>query len=105
MSSGEPNQNSNEKQTQKLDLYALARIIESLKEHGTMNKTALATSTGIAYDRLGKYLSWMISKRFITIQHLEGKELVLLTGEGLKAYEEFVSWILRYVGRIRFPKI
>jgi predicted transcriptional regulator len=105
VSSGEPNQNSSEKQTQKLDLYALARIIESLKEHGATSKTALATSTGIAYDRLGKYLSWMTNRGFITIQNLEGKETVLLTTEGLKAYEEFVSWILKYVGRIRFPKI
>ena len=104
MSSGEPSQSSNEKQ--KLDLYAIARIIESLKEHGTMNKTTLATSTGIAYDRLGKYVSWMKAKDFVTVQTSEdGKETVSLTGEGLKAYEEFVSWILKYVGRIRFPKV
>lgn len=103
MSSGEPNQNSR----RKLDLYAVARIIEALKEHGAMNKTSLATSTGIAYDRLGKYLEWLVMKRFVSVDaSSEGaNELISLSEEGLSAYEEFVKWILKYVGRLRFPKI
>ena len=104
MSSGEPSQSSN----RKLDLYAIARIIESLKESGPMNKTSLATSTGIAYDRLGKYIDWMISKGFVAVRSAENdgsRETVSLSEDGLKAYEEFVAWILRYVGRIRFPKL
>ena len=36
--------------TSRPDLYVLARIIERLKEHGPINRTTLATSTGIAYD-------------------------------------------------------
>ncbi len=103
MSSGEPSQSLRKK----LDLYAIARIIEALKEHGSMNKTTLATSTGIAYDRLGKYLEWMIQKGFAKMEASDkgGNESITLSEEGLKAYEEFVSWILRYVGRLRFPKI
>ena len=96
MSSGEQNP------TSRPDLYVLARIIEKLKEHGPMNRTALATSTGIAYDRLGKYLQWMSAKGFAKLSE-DG--FVSLTEQGSKAYEEFVSWILRYVGRLRFPKL
>ena len=103
MSSGEPNQSSR----RKLDLYAVARIIEALKEHGTMNKTSLATSTGLAYDRLGKYLDWLVMKGFVSVDasNESANELISLSEEGSQAYEEFVKWILKYVGRLRFPKL
>ncbi|HUK84561.1 MAG TPA: hypothetical protein VLU95_01725 [Candidatus Acidoferrum sp.] len=32
-----------------------------------MNKTALATSTGLAYDKLVKYLAWMSEKVFVEV--------------------------------------
>ena len=88
--------------TSRPDLYVLARIIEKLKEHGPINRTALATATGIAYDRMGKYLQWTSEKGFTK---LNDEGYVTLTPEGVKAYDEFVSWILRYVGRLRFPKL
>jgi len=88
--------------TSRPDLYVLARMIETLKERGPMNRTALATSSGIAYDRMNKYLQWMTTKGFMRISE-DGT--VSLTEEGLKVYDELVSWILLHVGRLRFPKI
>jgi predicted transcriptional regulator len=86
----------------KLDLYVIARIIEALKTKKKMNKTALATSTGLAYDRLVKYLSWMSDKDFIEI---DNDGLVSLTEEGIKAYDELVRWIMKYIGQLKFSRL
>jgi predicted transcriptional regulator len=86
----------------KPDLYVIARIIKALKEKNKMNKTALATSTGLAYDKLVKYLSWMSEKNFIVIGD-DG--LVVLTKEGSKAYDDLVKWIMKYVGQLKFPRL
>ena len=94
MSSGEP--------TSKLDLYVIARIIEALKEKKGLNRTALATSTGLSYDRLVRYLSWMAEKGFV---RLDNEGVVFLTDEGVKAYEELVRWILKYIGQLRFGRL
>ena len=94
MNSGEP--------ISKPDLYVLARVIKMLKERNRMNKTALATATGLSYDRLAKYLVWMSDKRLI---RFDSNDDVVLTKEGSDAYDELVRWILQYVGKVRFPKI
>ncbi|MCW3983898.1 MAG: hypothetical protein NWE96_07865 [Candidatus Bathyarchaeota archaeon] len=86
----------------KPDLYVIARIIKALKEKNKMNKTALATSTGLAYDKLVKYLAWMSEKGFVTVDE-DG--LVSLTKEGSKAYDDFVQWIMKYVGQLKFPRL
>jgi predicted transcriptional regulator len=86
----------------KLDLYVIARLIEALKTKKKMNKTALATSTGLAYDRLVKYLSWMSDKGFIEIDN-DGS--VSLTKEGIKAYDELVRWIMKYIGQLKFSRL
>ncbi|MFA7398255.1 MAG: hypothetical protein GX799_02060 [Crenarchaeota archaeon] len=86
----------------KPDLYVIARIIKVLKEKNKMNKTALATATGLAYDKLVKYLAWMSAKGFV-IEKKDG--LVYLTKEGSAAYEDLVSWILKYVGQLKFPRL
>ena len=98
--SSEEKQNS--EQPQKLDLYVIARIIIVLKEKGSINKTNLATSTGLAYDRLVKYISWMLEKKLI-ISNEDG--IISLSEEGLKSYNELVDWIMRYIGKVRLPKI
>lgn len=94
MSSAEP--------SSKLDLYVIARIIEALKEKKNLNKTALATVTGLSYDRLVRYLAWMSSKAFVEIDN-EG--YVHLTNDGVKAYDELVRWILKYVGQLKFSRL
>ena len=94
MSFGEP--------SSKLDLYVIARIIKALKEKGSMNKTTLATSSGLAYDKLVKYLSWMSEKHFTVIDE-EG--YVHLTKEGSEAYEDLVKWIMKYIGQVKFPRL
>ncbi len=66
-------------QSSKPDLYVIARIIKALKEKNKMNKTALATSTGLAYDKLVKYLAWMSERGFIVVNE---DNLVCLTKEG-----------------------
>ncbi len=67
-----------------------------------MNKTALATTTGLSYDKLIKYLGWMSEKGFITIDE---NGLVVLTKEGSQAYDDFVQWIMKYVGQLKFPRL
>jgi len=86
----------------KLDLYVIARIIKVLKEKNRMNKTALATSTGLAYDKLVRYLVWMSEKGFITYDE---NGLVVLTKAGSEAYDELVQWIMKYVGQLKFPRL
>jgi len=73
-----------------------------LKEKNRMNKTALATSTGLAYDKLVKYLVWMSEKGFIVVDE---NGLVILTEEGSEAYNELVGWIMKYVGQLKFPRL
>ncbi len=93
MSSGEP--------ISKPDLYVLARVIKTLKDHGRTNKTSLATATSMSYDRLVKYLAWMSGKGLI---QFDSNDDVYLTKLGLDTYDELVKWILHYVGKVKFPK-
>ncbi len=93
MNSGEP--------ISKPDLYVLARIIKVLKERKSLNRTTLATSTSLSYDRLVKYLDWMSEKGFV---ELDSNGEVLLTKLGAETYDRLVNWILKYVGKVRFPK-
>jgi predicted transcriptional regulator len=86
----------------KFDLYVVARIIKALKEKNRMNKTTLATSTGLAYDKLVRYLGWMTEKGFITYDE---NGLVVLTKAGSEAYDDLVQWIMKYVGQLKFPRL
>ncbi|MDR1992520.1 MAG: winged helix-turn-helix domain-containing protein [Nitrososphaerota archaeon] len=86
----------------KPDLYVLARVIKTLKEKNKMNKTALATSTGLSYDRLSKYLEWMVKKGFI---EFDSNSDVVLTKLGTETYDQLVKWILQHIGKVRFQKI
>jgi predicted transcriptional regulator len=85
----------------KPDLYVLARIIKVLKERKRLNRTTLATYTGLSYDRLVKYLEWMVEKEFVKF---DSNGDVFLTKLGNETYERLVNWILKYVGKVRFPK-
>ena len=93
---------NSEEPSSKPDLYVVARIIKTLKEKNRMNKTALATSTGLAYDKLVKYIVWMSEKGFV-VSDEEG--LVVLTKEGSDAYDDLVQWIMKYVGQLKFPRL
>ena len=93
---------NSEEQTSKPDLYVIARIIKVLKEKNRMNRTALATSTGLAYDKFVNYLGWMSERKFVELDR-EGN--VKLTKEGTDAYDELVRWIMKYVGQLRFPRL
>ncbi len=86
----------------KPDLYVLARVIKVLKERSRINRTALATAAGMSYDRLAKYLVWMSDKGLI---RFDSDDNVSLTKQGAETYDEFVKWILQYVGKVRFPKL
>lgn len=96
MSSKEANSKS------KPDLYIIARLIKVLKERGRVSRTSLATSTGLPYDRLVNYLSWMIEKKLVEI---DNDELVCLTEEGSETYDRLVDWIMEYVGKLKFPRL
>jgi len=92
---------NSEEPISKPDLYVLARVIKTLKEQGRTNKTALATATGLSYDRLVKYLVWMSDKGLVQFDSNEEADLTKL---GVETYDELVKWILQYVGKVRFPK-
>jgi predicted transcriptional regulator len=94
MSSGEP--------ISKPDLYVLARVIKTLKEKNKMNRTALATATGLPYDRLIRYLYWMATKGFV---EFDSNDDVVLTKLGAETYDQLVKWILQHIGKVRFQKI
>jgi len=94
LNSGEP--------SSKPDLYVIARIIKALKEKNGMNRTTLATSTGLAYDKLVNYLVWMSERKFIEIDR-DG--YVNLTESGIEAYDDLVQWIMKYVGQLKFPRL
>jgi predicted transcriptional regulator len=94
LSSGEP--------SSKPDLYVIARIIKVLKEKNRMNRTTLATFTGLAYDKLVNYLAWMSERKFIEI---DNDGYVSLTKSGTEAYDELVQWIMKYVGQLKFPRL
>ena len=99
MNSGEPQKRS----SARVDLYVIARVIKTLKENGTTNRTALATSTGLSYDNLVRYLSWMSSRSLVRIDDKDGT--VVLTDRGNEAYDDLVAWIMEYVGRLKFSRI
>ena len=80
----------------------LARVIKTLTEKNRLNKTALATSTGLSYDRLIKYLDWMAKKGFV---EFDSNDDVVLTKSGAETYDQLVQWILQHIGKVRFQKI
>lgn len=93
---------NSEVQSSKPDLYVVARIIKSLKEKNKVNKTTLATSAGLAYDKLVKYLDWLSKRGFVVIDE---NGLVILTKEGVEAYNDLVQWIMKHVGQLKFPRL
>ena len=93
---------SREPSSPKPDLYVVARIIAALRENDKMNKTALATSSGLAYDKLVRYLAWMQEKGFV---ELGPDGSVVLTESGRRVYDELVSWIMKHVGQLKFPRL
>ena len=69
---------NSEEPISKPDLYVLARVIKTLKEQGRTSKTALATATGLSYDRLVKYLVWMSDKGLVQFDSNEEANLTKL---------------------------
>jgi len=67
-----------------------------------MNRTALATATGLSYDRLAKYLDWMTEKGFV---RLDSDGRVQLTPSGSEAYDGIVRWIVDHVGSLKLSRL
>jgi len=82
------------------DLYLVARILYSLAEEGSSNRSNLSVKTGLAYDRLVNYLSWMEDKNLVT----NDNGIISITLEGMRSYGKLVNWIMEYVGKLNFPK-
>ncbi len=93
---------NSETPSSKPDLYVVARIINVLKEKNRVNKTTLSTATGLAYDKLTKYLDWMHRKGWVEI---DSDGLVSLTKAGAEVYDELVQWIMKHIGQLRFPRL
>jgi predicted transcriptional regulator len=79
----------------------VARIVNVLREQGPMKRTQLSVTTRLSYDTLVKYLAWMNHRGFISI---DAEENVVLTKEGEEVYDRLVKWILKHVGKLRFPR-
>jgi predicted transcriptional regulator len=71
-----------------LAVYIVARLTKVLKEREKMNRTALATQTGLPYDRLVKYLAWMSDRNLV---ELDSNDLVCLTDTGRETYDRLVE--------------
>lgn len=84
----------------KPDLYVVSRIIKSLMDNGPMKKTNLAISAEISYDNLIVYMQWMQPKELL----LENNGHVDITEKGIRTYNELVSWIVEYVGKLKFGR-
>ncbi|GGI79299.1 hypothetical protein GCM10007112_15290 [Vulcanisaeta souniana JCM 11219] len=67
-----------------------------------MKRTRLATVCGLSYDKLERYLNWMIERNLVLI---DGDGIVRLTRDDERTYEELVLWIKRYVGSLRISRI
>lgn len=67
-----------------------------------MNRTALATATGLSYDRLVKYLDWMTEKGFVK---LDADDRVQLTPSGSESYDGIVRWIVDHVGSLKLSRL
>ena len=93
---------NSETPSSKPDLYVVARIIKALKKKNKVNKTALATSTELSYDKLVRYLDWLSKKDFVVVDE---NGLVSLTKAGAEAYDELVQWIMKHVGQLKFPHL
>ena len=85
----------------KPDLYVVARIVKALRDEGPTRRTQLALTTGLSYDSLVRYLGWMGERGFVV---LDADDKVVLTSEGVEAYDRLVRWILEYVGKLKFPR-
>lgn len=84
----------------KPDLYVVSRMIKSLVDDGPLKKTNLATNAGLSYDNMMEYLQWMLGKGLIA----ENDGHVEITDKGVKAYNDLVSWIIEYVGQLKFGR-
>lgn len=93
---------NSEAPSSKPDLYVVARIIQSLKKKNKINKTALATSTELSYDKLVRYLDWMSKKGWVIV---DANGSVTLTKAGSEVYEELVQWIVKHIGQLKFPRL
>jgi predicted transcriptional regulator len=92
---------SSKQPNSKPDLYVVARIISVLKDRGGTKRTELACLTGVAYDRLSKYVDWMNQEGLLKV---DAQGIVTLTEKGLETYNNLVKWILQYVGKLKFPR-
>ncbi len=79
----------------------IARIVNVLRDSGPTKRTQLAVLTRLSYDALVRYLDWMNHKGLVSF---DSDENVRLTQEGYQVYDRLVTWILEYVGKLRFPR-
>jgi|ACXJ01.1.fsa_nt_gi predicted transcriptional regulator len=69
-------------------------------EKGPNNRTKLAGSSEISYNKFMQYLAWMCQKNLIK----EENGLVIVMEEGIRTYNMLVDWILKHVGKLMFRR-
>ncbi len=66
-----------------------------------MNRTALATWSGMSYDKFSRYLEWMTSRKLV---RMDEDSMVEITSDGVRTKEQMVQWIIDFVGRMKFTR-
>jgi predicted transcriptional regulator len=82
---------SSKQPNSKPDLYVVARIINVLKDRGSTKRTELACVTGVAYDRLSKYVDWMSQECVLKVD--DGKRIRNLQQPG--QMDSTVCWKIK----------
>lgn len=72
-------------------LRITARILEILRDSGSLTKTELSQKSGINYSRLRRHLDWLEEKGVVEMKVRRHKIIVDLTKTG----KEFTSVMLR----------
>lgn len=82
------------------DLYVVARFLERLAEaEKPPGKTELQLRVRINYSIFQRYLAWLVTKGFVTLEpDARGQEVVVMQAKGREAYASLVAWIREAVG-------
>ena len=93
--------NSGEASISKPDLLRASKNHQGSERTKTIEQNHSRHIHWLIIYRLIKYLEWMSDKGFV---ELDSNGEVLLTKLGPETYDRLVNWILKYVGKVRFPK-
>jgi predicted transcriptional regulator len=75
------------------NLKILARVIKTILERGSINRTSLAQEANVNYVRLVNHLGWLEKKNFVELVVEKGKVIVRLTQLGRESASALTSFL------------